>query len=229
MIKILLIVEGILDQLLLNSITKLFDEKQVEIESVNGDLLKNKDFVNSYENIVSEKLSKEKIFNLEDFNEICFVTDTDGCFIDEENIIIDENNKAIKYNDYSIICSNTSVKEELKIKSNNIKKIINNNVFYIYYNSCNLEHAFGGERNNTSTEKKKFALWFTKRYYNRINDFLSLLISINHAETIDYKESWNYIIKDCNSLNSSSNIIIFLFQHINLLKKEYKNILLNEQ
>lgn len=221
MIKILLIVEGPTDQLVLNNITKLFDENKVEIASINGDILKSKEFCSNHKKLINERLNKEKIFNIEDFDEVCLITDTDGCFIDDKYIIIDEKAKNISYNDESIVCSNKSTIAELQIKANNIKNVLNNDLIKIYYNSCNLEHAFGSKRNNKLNEKKLFAKQFIIKYHNNLLSFINLLIEINKSNSLNYNKSWEYIINEFNSLHSSSNLIVFLKEHEKYLKEEF--------
>ena len=71
--------------------------------------------------------------------------------------------------------------------------------------SRNLEHALSDYAGDASVEHKcKFARQFTRLYGLDDSAFLVFLKSI--APEGDYRESWEYVAQDSNSLRRGSNL-----------------------
>ena len=225
MIKILLLVEGYTDKYRLTLLSKLFDKTQLEIESMNTDILKNKNYLTNYESYIKAILKKEKFYDLKDFQKVYQIIDTDGCFISENNYDINPQYKKIIYETNQIKCANDSIIKQNQIKNKNIDYILDRTIMKIYYNSCNLEHAFDNQLNVNEEYKRISALEFVKKYKDDLESFLKLLFNINKSNTLDYLQSWEYIKINNHSLSNTSNLIIFIIEYYDYLKKEYQEII----
>lgn len=62
------------------------------------------------------------------------------------------------------------------------------------------------------------------KYYKNLGTLIVKLKEISpDAET--FEESWSFIMKDNNSLQAYSNIILWLLENIEYIKEEYKNLI----
>lgn len=225
--RCLLICEGPNDELVFSMLKDVFDESLFEVKPLHRCCADVQDLSENVETIVSEILSKEHGYNREDFDEICFLIDSDGVFVDESLII---ENKSISHTNYradSIECKERKlmiIRNRNRIK--NINDLLNDGKYKIYYNSRNLEHAFDSNysgRINDKT-KKRFALNVVANYSDNQKNLLNKLHEMNKSKTTNLKKSWEYLMKENNCLSSTSNVFVFLFDHINELRPECKEI-----
>ena len=85
--------------------------------------------------------------------------------------------------------------------------------------SCNLDHVLYNKLNSTDIEKENDAFKFTQKYKDDLDGFLSFICDSNFSVCNDYKESWEFIRKDLNSLNRYSNLGICFAE----IRKERNN------
>lgn len=228
--KILVLVEGPNDKLRLINIEDFFDSKKAVLFPMEGDWLQGTNYFVKYKDKITSALAKDKSHDFDDFDEIVQICDTDGCFINNSRVIEDKTIKKIEYGSNYI--KTTYLKADLarkNDKTNNINNILKSNDIRLFYNSCNIDHVFDNKINIGSSEKKNLALCAKRRYDSNSLILIEELYNANASKTLDHKLSWDYVKKDFNSLSRCSNVIIFLYEHIDLLKPEVKKKLLELQ
>lgn len=228
--KILVLVEGPNDKLRLIRIEDFFDSKKAILFPMEGDWLKSSNYFSNYENKIISALAKDKSHDLDDFDEIVQISDTDGCFINDSRVIEDLSINKIEYGtDY---IKTRDVKSDLVCKHNkvnNINNLLISNKIRLFYNSCNIDHVFDNVVNLSRRRKNTLAACAKLRYDANNLKLIEELHNANVSETLDHKASWDYIKQGFNSLSRCSNVIIFLYEHIDLLKPEIKKKLLELQ
>lgn len=136
-----------------------------------------------------------------DLAKIVQITDTDGAFarVEDSNIPLNlEYRNARK----SKVAKALVNKRHLTYKKCEVP-------YRIYYFSQNLEHAlYDDQSNHTDDEKIYLARDFARKFGGRISDFYQLLDEI--LPTKGYRESWEFIMQDKNSLGRYSNLRIEL-------------------
>lgn len=227
--KCLILVEGPFDKLRLDCLLDLFEDGKIVILPFGGDLLTSKNYYHNHKKEIKSLLNKEKGYTYDDFDEIIEVIDTDGCFISSKNVLENPSISKIKYySDYIEALEKESIVKMHNYKVQNINKFIKFNKMKLFYNSVNIDHAFDNINNLTNSTKRKLALNFLNEYSDNLFNLLDLLFDINYSNEKDYLLSWQYIKQGTNSLNRASNIIIFIIEHINDLKNEYKEYLITK-
>ena len=79
--------------------------------------------------------------------------------------------------------------------------------YRVYYNSCNLEHVLYDElKDFTDDEKLEKSDDFAEQYEGKSDEFIQFISDESVAVEGSYKETWEYIEKDLNSLNRHSNM-----------------------
>lgn len=228
--KCLILVEGPFDKLRLDCLLDLFKEDKIVILPLGGDLLTSKNYYRNHKKEIISLLNKEKGYAYEDFNEIIEVIDTDGCFISSKNILENPSISKIKYFPTHIeALERESIIKMHQYKAQNVNKFLKFNKMKLYYNSVNIDHAFDNISNLTNSTKRKLALTFLNKYSEDLFSLLDLLFSINYAKMNNYLETWKYIKSDLNSLKRSSNIFIFILEHFDDLKDEFKDYLISKR
>ena len=223
--RCLFLVEGATDRQRFSILQKLFDESELIIIPFQTDVLTNKTYANRYKTQIKEALDKDKLFDFDDFDEIVQIIDTDGCFFPDNLIQLDHSVSSIKYTTTSIVCENPEpLKQQRENKRNNIVTILKNGKIKLYYVSTNAEHAFDGIQNAPNRQKKQLALRMYAKYSNNLGALLEKLKDIA-PKVKTFEDSWEFIKKDNNSLLAYSNIIFWLIDNIEFIKKEYKALL----
>lgn len=185
-----------------------------------GDLLS--DFKNektSHKEVIGSVINdfiKERKFLKEDILIVAQLTDTDGVFMDESKVIVDDSVERIKYGEESIAVHNESQIDTIvnrnKLKSTKLKALVqtdftlNTIPYKIYYFSCNLDHVLHGDPNSEGKAEK--ADEFAKSMNN--NDIYNFFEQQVLYDTENYEGSWEYVFNDNNSLKRGSNLILFL-------------------
>lgn len=229
MIRCLLICEGAYDQLVFSLLKNLFDENILEIKSYDACCADKAKLFQSTNKIVEEILAREHGYTLKDFQEICYLIDSDGLYISEDKIFSNADSNSTEYKETTINCkAKRSVVMRNKIRVKNVAELLQTRKYRIFYNSRNLEHAFDEAKSFTLTSnaKRLFALGIQAKYLNNEEDFIRKLFDMNKSKTTNLFRSWEYLKEGSNSLSSCSNIIIFIIMHFNALKKEYKDLIL---
>ena len=218
---ILFIVEGINDEISLSLIlSKLVQDSNVQFHAINQDITA--DFNSNCQNIirkidsqVKQFLAKNNGLKKTDIKEIIHLVDTDGAFVKEEFIIEDMKQEKTFYTINSIVTN----KKNLIIERNDRKgRILTklcqiNNIgkieYKIYFFSCNLEHVLHNSQNTTCTKKRAYSYDFVDQYVEQEKSFVSFLSGNDFTTIGDYKETWQFIKKDCNSLNRYCNFHLY--------------------
>lgn len=213
---IAVIVEGPSDEAALGSILKeYFSSAEIQFVVVHGDIT-TKDYT-STDNILSkinnliESVKQKYGYKREDFLKIIHIVDMDGAFCND--VIVEKDVEGVqyyldhietKYPDY-LIRKHTQ-KAEILSKLYSSGKI--NGVSYrIYFNSCNLEHVLFNElKDFTDDEKLEKSDDFAEQYEGKSDEFIQFISDESVAVEGSYKETWEYIEKDLNSLNRHSNM-----------------------
>lgn len=219
--KILLfIVEGITDEESLSLIlSRLIQDKNVRFFITDGDITTNK-LTNEDEPIkavwkkVKDFLDRNK-FKKEDLEKIVHIVDTDGCFV-PENAVVQSSENITAYT-----LENIYAKNEFEIKKRNVKKskILKNLIdkkviakvnYSVYYFSRNLEHVLHNiEEDISDDEKMQYAESFQDRFAQKPEKFIDFISNKDFAVSGNYKDTWNFIFQDVNSLNRFCNFHIF--------------------
>ena len=218
---ILFIVEGITDEMSLSLIlSKLVKDSNVQFHAINQDITA--DFNSNSQNIIRKIDSQVKQFLAQntglrksDIKEIIHLVDTDGAFVKEECIVEDMKQEKTYYTINSIITN----KKDLISKRNDRKgRILNklcqiNNIgkieYKIYFFSCNLEHVLHNSQNTACYKKREYSYKFVDQYVHNEKNFVSFLSNNDFTALGDYKETWQFIKKDCNSLNRYCNFHLY--------------------
>ncbi|WWU65279.1 hypothetical protein QJR26_02660 [Clostridium baratii] len=217
---ILFIVEGITDKESLALIlSRLIKNNRVEFYVVGGDITSNKN--TTLQNCITKvndcvkMFLKDKKFYKRDILRVVHLIDTDGAFI-EDKFIKQSNEDNVKYTKENIMAKNVeSIIARNERKSSVLNKLystesISNINYSMYYFSCNLEHVLHDEQNLDDSLKCEYAEQFIDRYDNREFEFIEFLNNSDFTVNKDYKESWNFIKKELNSLNRYCNLHILL-------------------
>ena len=223
--RCLFLVEGATDRQRFSIFQKLFDENELVLIPFQTDILTSKPYSNRYKTYIRELLNKEKLYEFGDFDEIVQIMDTDGCFLSDSLIQVDHSVPSIKYTASSIICENPEpLIKQRENKRNNITSILKSGKIRLYYVSTNAEHAFDNIQNANNKQKKLLALKMFASYSNNLGALLEKLKSIS-PDVATFEDSWEFIMKDNNSLLPYSNIIFWLLENIEYMKEEYKALL----
>jgi len=235
---IILLVEGICELTVFEkAMATLKDDIDVKIIVMDGDPLTNRDnFDESVKKIIGNYISAtKKQFHLEDAD-ILFtaqLTDTDGVFVGEEDIIIDKkfcdyDNKGYEFD--TIRVNSKSKKDD--ILKRNAQKLLRINIlskedkiagapYRLYYFSCNLDHIIYNVSESRRCDKTNKSTEFSKKYadYSSLKNFFNKPdIAING----DFNTTWDYLRIDENSLKRGSNVHL-LFNEIDEYLKTKKN------
>lgn len=215
----LIIVEGPSDETALEqSFTALFNPDDVMIKVVHGDITADignnpSNIVLSVGNLVKDWASKYGL-KRHDFLCVIHITDTDGAYISDANVIEDNShNGPPEYNETNIVASpGSKVRERNARKRANLNKLSSlTNVwrtipYSIYYMSCNLDHVLYGVQNSDDETKRQNAYQFATKYKYDLDGFVEYISDPAIAVTGDYKETWRYIRQGLNSLHRHTNL-----------------------
>lgn len=218
---ILFIVEGITDEMSLSLIlSKLVQDSSVQFQVINQDITA--DFNSNCQNIIRKIDSQVKKFLAQnnglkktDIKEIIHLVDTDGAFIKEGFVKEDMKQEKTFYTHNSIITN----KRDLIVERNERKSGILNKLYQtshigrigykVYFFSCNLEHVLHNCQNTACDKKRAYSYNFVDKYVGRENGFVDFLSKNDFTTPGDYKESWQFIKEDCNSLNRYCNFHLY--------------------
>lgn len=146
------------------------------------------------------------------FQEIIHITDTDGAYIPDENVVEDRLAVKAEYTLTEIRTANaTGMQYRNAIKSECLNRLSSAQKIWgipyqIYYMSCNLDHVLHNKQNPTDEEKEKNALAFAKRYRKNVDGFVKFIKESDFAVTSNYVESWGYIKQGLHSLERHTNL-----------------------
>lgn len=230
--KILLfIVEGLSDEIsLAPALEKIITNSAVKFKIMRTDITSNfKSTVNNIENRIKSHgvmrfLQENQQFTADDICGIVHIVDLDGAFVPDD-IIIEGDTKDAQYLDNSIICKDKSlfIKSKNNKKDNlthlsNISEIpITKKItvpYSIFYMSCNLDHVLHNKRNSTKAEKRENSTSFADNY-DKAEIFESFFNGDDIKINGTYKETWDYVQIELNSLKRGSNFWICIEKYKN--------------
>lgn len=223
---ILFIVEGLSDKAALGTIMEeYFNNEDIKFLIVHGDITiknyitKDNAIVKVNEQIKEKlkELKKKYNYSKTDYIKIIHLIDTDGAYISYDKVIQkereDSNKSKVLYYEDHIEAENVEgirkrneKKADVLFKLRTTKKI-DGIEYRVYYNSCNLEHVLYDElKDFTDDEKSEKSDDFAEEYEGRVEEFIKFISDKSVAVEGSYKETWEYIEKDLNSLNRHSNM-----------------------
>lgn len=221
---VILIVEGVSDERALSSVRKYVKDKfGIHIHLIGGDVFADNTKRKSIKAIVGDQVQKvmqQYKYTKNQILAVIQVTDTDGVFIDDAFILVDESlGEELVYNSKSIQVSNhdyaIKIKQRNKYKASNLNimysttKVQKNLDYYLLYFSCNLDHVLHNECNVLKKDKTPKAKEFDRKFKNNSNDFMEFFKSGEFTVKGTLLESWEFIKEGNNSLGRYSN-----FYHI---------------
>lgn len=222
--KVLLIIcEGMSDDVTIHRPIAHFvnqNDMLIKVETTFGDIAYKKNInesncVKHIQQIVDD--FKMKMFlSYNDFWAIIHLVDTDGAFMNEENIIESKISTKNIFEENTLITSSIkSTKKQFQNKKKIYQKLfsisqIKNIPYYKFYLSRNLEHALYDLPNATLDEKIKLSRQFDARYKEDCVEFEAFLKEVLFSIPSNYQESWEYIFKDNNAIKRGTNLYILL-------------------
>lgn len=236
---VLILVEGLNDRREIESIfhTPYFSDfmKQYKlvVRPINGDITADRA---STENNIKEKISKEirafrkngvpfSNIRASDIYKIIHVVDLDGVFIPRANIKESDDVK-YRYEDEFIKAKNTNdVYSRNKKKSSILRVLIDtaimDNIPYCcYFVSCNMDHLLSGNNNLQTIEKSSLAERFMLECSHKPECIFDIILKDDIAYRTGYKESWDEVQKETNSLKRHTNLNLYFEEVMNKEDKE---------
>lgn len=213
---VFVIVEGASDDEALSVIlSRIYDKDTVYVHVMHCDITTELD-VNPG-NIVSKvgdvvRNYAGRIFRPSHFNRIIHITDMDGAFIPDKNIVEDKTERKPLYLADEIRTSNKAgIENRNRRKRENLNRLVSTQKvwsvpYQIYYMSCNLDHVLYGKQNSTDEEKENDSLYFAKKYKDDIPAFLRFISRSEFSVMDEYIASWQYIKEELHSLERHTNL-----------------------
>lgn len=218
---ILLIVEGIIDQVSLESVLpKLVIDRNVKFVITEGDITTDRtvttqNLKKKLAEIIKSFLNSSRLKS-SDILQIIHIVDTDGAFVSNDCIVENQNEKLLYLSD-RIETQNTQgiiARNEQKVRIINMliaTTTIYSKKYDVYFFSRNIEHVLHNNDKELSREEKMaLAYEFTDRYYDSPNEFLTFISDPSLAVQGTKSETWDFIRQETNSLKRYSNIHVFL-------------------
>ena len=210
------IVEGPSDEAALGpSIRDFFMSDEVRFIVVHGDITTNGTL--THETIIakiSDLIHTIKIryrYKNSDFLRIIQICDTDGAFA-SDSIMEADVGSVRYYTDHVEVRDADALRDRNERKAAVLFKLrtsgrINGIPYKIFYNSCNLEHVLYGKlRHINSREKVRLADDFAEKYDGNLEAFIQFISSPEVAVPGTYRDTWEFIEEENNSLNRHTNI-----------------------
>lgn len=236
---VLMILEGPSDDTALaGPISALLKELSVKTFVVHGDITskipdhldhKSDDVVKVVNEIFKKHLHESKL-KISDFVAVFLLTDLDGIYLDPGRIKEDQDLKKPLYDERSIRhFSKGKIKDRNDKKKKNISNLLRRCSalsyrgykvpFYVFFMSCNLEHALFNSFNCSNTDKEKLAYDFHGKYDSNPQEFYKFLQSLmpkfiangTQASSVAYDlylASWKAVEQINDRIPRSSNLAL---------------------
>ena len=94
-----------------------------------------------------------------------------------------------------------------------------------YYFCCNLDHVLYDEANLESRLKVDYAYDFQDEYFDNEIEFINFMLKSDFAVNGEYKETWDFLKEELNSLGRYSNFNLFFSDFGEYIKDEYRDVL----
>ena len=216
---VLFIVEGISDQTSLALIlSKLIKSENVRFHIVNGDITSDcYTAVGNAMTKVNEQIKRflgSNFIKKTDILEVVHLVDTDGAYVGNE--CIEEGDcEGFIYSPNSIKAKRIeAVIQRNQKKSSILSRLstcpeISGIPYSMYFFSCNLEHVLHNVCNMDDDKKDKVAEEFADTFYDKEEEFIEFIGNNEFAVPGDFKETWEFIKRDNNSLKRYCNFHLF--------------------
>ena len=224
---VLVIVEGKSDEQALGlQLTRYVKPSNLHIEITHGDITSRDDVDDT--NILSKvcdivkdfiKDSKERTkfrYKKSDISEIVHLIDTDGAFVSDEYIVENPLATELIYSDTAIegpsreaIAARNRQKSSCMRRLAGCKKIWQDIPYRAFYMSCNLDHVLYDKRGLTDDEKADLSFAFNDRFHASTDGFIEFISHSDFSVQGSFKETWDFIAKDCHSLERHTNLGLF--------------------
>ena len=169
-------------------------------------------------NRVEEFCSIEKL-KKSDIKGIIHLVDTDGAFVSEDCVKQNSTDET-EYTDKEILAKNRElIIERNKKKSMVLKTLCSMRTlaginYTVYFLSRTLEHVLHNRIDNLSDQDKtKLSEAFDDLYADDLPGFLTFIADKVFAVQGDYKQTWNFIKQETNSLKRYSNLHLLFEQN----------------
>ena len=225
---VLFIVEGVTDKNSLALILSKIIEKDkiVRFKIINGDMtaengVNASNIHTKITNYIKEFIACD-VYKKSDILNVIHLVDMDGAYINDDLIIqkdIDSTKfkHSIEYNTENIYARNVSnIKSRNKQKSQILSKLAATDTVYanlaygIYFFSSNIEHVIHNRQCVLSYEKSKYAHEFEDKFAENPFSFVEFMNNPEFALIGEYKDTWDFIKKDANSLKRYTNFNLYL-------------------
>ena len=225
---VIIITEGISDEFILKKfLEKRYTDTNIKFKVYGGDTFSDcystEPILNTLGNCITEIIELER-FRPTDILAVFQLTDTDGCMIEDENILVDKTQiLKTSYTLENILVNDSPQKKNIiernLLKKRNTNKMIkqqkvikNRYIYQIYYFSRNIELVFFNDLNPIQEDKTKNALRFSKNENSEplkiISENMPPLSKITYMDR--YIESWDFIKEGTNSLKRNTNFSLLL-------------------
>ncbi len=235
--KILLfLVEGLSDKDALEPIlSELVDSAKIRFKVLRCDLtassdteVRNLNMKQRITTVIKSYLVNNHGIEKKHIEKIIFLSDTDGCYIDDSCIYLSEKDTSFRYEDDGIYTSrpDDAINRNQR-KSRNLNMIHSTSkVFTLpietYYFSCNLDHVLHNKRNLEQSRKEDYAFYFALKYENKEEAFIDFVNDSSLCLAYNYADTWVRIKEDKNSLLRFTNLKTFFDNNLEFLKDEVK-------
>lgn len=217
---ILFIVEGVSDQTSLALIlSKLIKNETVRFQIVNGDITS--DYSTTVTNAVIKVNAQIKrfltnnFFGKTDLLRVVHLIDTDGAYVGKDFVQEASQVEDLIYScDFIITRNIETVLQRNQKKSSIVNRLstcteISGIPYSMYYFSCNLEHVLHNQCNMDDDKKMEVAEEFADMFFGKEEDFVRFIKNDAIAVPGDFKETWEFIKRDNNSLKRYTNFHLF--------------------
>lgn len=225
---ILLVVEGPSDQTALEAVfERIFNRTRIQFYVMHDDLTADMNLRKTPQDAIKGArktfLTQHKVdgFKEKDIKKVILLSDTDGCFIEDQYIVNDSRYPGkFFYEEHCIRSSRINdVKKRNQIKSQRMRMLCGKNEiagkpFEHYYMSCNLDHVLYGKNNLIDLRKEEEALAAALKYADDPEAFVNeIVLALFPAQSKSYERSWKFIQEGIHSLSRCTNLIWFLFRN----------------
>jgi len=219
---VLFIVEGFTDKNSLALVLSKIIEKDkiVRFKIINGDIttrngVNASNIHNKITNYIKEFIDGN-IYKKTDILNVIHLVDTDGAYISDD-LVLKKDVENIEYNTQNIYAKNIdNIKRRNKQKSQILSKLSATKTVYvslpygIYFFSSNLEHVIHNKQSVCPEEKRMYSEKFEDRFVIKPVNFIEFMNNTEFALTGEFKDTWEFIKKDTNSLKRYTNFNLYL-------------------
>lgn len=166
--------------------------------------------------MMESKIKKDEIL------EVVQVTDTDGIYIEDCDILSDSSiprNKTNYERDKILNLNRDNIIKRNKIKRNNVQQLLDtskimNYPYRLYFVSCNSDDFFMNKQNISQEEKKEASYQFYEEF--DFQSFFEIFFDSKNAMGEDFRTTWTFIQEKNNSLARYSNLYLFIEKWIKI-------------